>query len=213
MSAERFGCLSSSLVAAAVVVAAAGTRVLWSGAEDLEVARQAREAGLVETAVEFYGRAARWYLPVVGYHGPARRELAAMCRDLESRGSFESALRCDRVLRGAILATRWLYTPDEDLLEESNRAIARLVAREVGPDGRPVLDEAEHLRLLARDESPNPWLSALAVLWFCGWLGTAGYGFYASVTPDGRVHWRRLGRWSALALLLAILWLVTLRLA
>ncbi len=199
-----------ALVLVGVAVCA---RVAVSGSEDLATARMAREAGLPATAVEYYGRAARWYLPLVGPHGPARREMAALCREVEGAGDPGLALRCHREMRGAILATRWLMTPDSDLLEDANQAIARLVARERGPDGRPVLPEALHLDLLHRDETPNPWLSALAVVLFCAWIGVAGWGLWSSVLPEGAVSWRRLGGFLLLSLGLAAAWLTVLRFA
>ncbi len=201
------------LGALGVVGVAVCARVVVSGSEDLATARGARDAGLPATAIEYYGRAARWYLPLVGAHGPARREMAALCREVESGGDADLALRCHREMRGAILATRWLVTPDADLLEEANQAIARLVAREKGPDGLPVLPEATHLALLRRDETPNPWLSALAVVLFCAWVGVAGWGLWSSISPEGTVSWRRLGRFAVLSLVLASAWLVALRFA
>lgn len=199
------------LGALVVVGVAICARVVVSGSEDLSTARGSREAGLPATAIEYYGRAARWYLPLVGLHGPARREMAALCREVEAAGDFVLALRCHREMRGAVLATRWLVTPDSDLLEDANQAIARLVARERGPDGLPVLPEATHLDLLHRDETPNPWLSALAVVLFCAWIGVAGWGLWSSVSPDGAVSWRRLGRSLLLSLVLAAAWLAVLR--
>ncbi len=201
------------LGAIVVVAVAVCARVVVSGSEDLAIARGAREAGLPGTAIEYYGRAARWYLPLVGPHASARREMREVCREVEGAGDVALALRCHREMRSAILATRWLITPDADLLDEANRAIARLGAREIGPDGRPVLPEREHLALLRRDESPNPWLSALAVLFFCAWVGVAGFGLWSSLTPEGAVSWRRLGRATLYALLLAAAWLAVLRLA
>lgn len=201
------------LGALVVVGVAVCARVMGSGSEDLSTARAAREAGLPATAVDYYGRAARWYLPIVGPHAPARREMAALCQEVEASGDQALALRCHREMRGAILATRWLVTPDSDLLEASNRAIARLVAQEKGPDGSPVLPEALHLEILHRDEAPNPWLSALAVLLFCGWIGMAGFGLWTSITPEGTVSWRRLGGYILVSLALAAAWLVALRLA
>lgn len=201
------------LGAVLVVAAAVCARVYVSGSEDLEVARAAREAGLPTTAIEYYGRASRWYLPLVGKHAPARREMRDLCDDLVNAGDMGLALRCHREIRGAILATRWLITPDADLLEYANRAIARLVSHETGPDGRPVLPESAHLDLLRRDETPDPWLSALAVVLFFAWLAVAGYGLWTSLSREGEVAWCRLGLFFLLALALAALWLVTLRFA
>lgn len=201
------------LMAAVVVVfLAIMVRVLVSGYSDLATARAAWEARLFETAVEFYGRAARWYLPLVGAHREARQEMFRLCQESEGHDA-QLALRCYRGLRGAILATRWLITPDRGLLGEANVAIARIVARERREDGSPILPESLHLELLERDETPNPWVSALAVLFFLGWLGVATYGFWCSIRPDGTVIWRRLVRYMGLALVLVFLWLLALRLA
>lgn len=200
-------------LALCLVFLAICARVLISGYSDLSTARQALEARLIETAIDFYDRASRWYLPLIGAHKEARAEMARLCRDLEATGKAKEALRCFRRLRGTIMATRWLVIPDSDLLEESNLAIARLSEAERGPDGRPLLDAKTHLELLERDESPDPWLSGLAIILFFCWLGGTSYGLWTSIAPSGAINWSRLGRFILLSVLLLIAWLVTLRFA
>lgn len=202
-----------TLFPALVVMAAVLIRVLWSGYSDLDVARQSREAGLHGTAIDYYGRAARWYCPRIGAHNPARDGLMSLCWDLERRDNNELALRCFREVRRAILSTRWLWTANKDMLVTANGGIARIVAMEKGPDGEPVLPVERHMELLERDMTPNPWLSAAAVILFFAWVGLVAVGIFRSTTREGRVQWASFARHLGLAAIPFILWLVALRLA
>ncbi|MBL6974989.1 MAG: hypothetical protein ISR64_04590 [Deltaproteobacteria bacterium] len=202
-----------SLIPAFVVLAAVVFRVLWSGYADLSVAEQSREAGLHGTAIDYYGRASRWYCPRIGAHNAARDGLMKLCWDLERRGDDEMALRCFREVRGAILSTRWLWTANKDMLGSANGGIARIVAMEKGPDGEPVLPVDRHMELLERDMTPNPWLSAAAVILFFAWVGVVALGVWRATTREGRVQWMSFARYLGLAAIPFMLWLVALRLA
>jgi len=201
------------LLPLAVVVAAVVVRVLWSGYSDIDTARQARDVGLEETAIDYYARAARWYLPVVGPGHEAMDELMALCKDIEAAGRDPVALRCAREARAAAMSTRWLITPHQDALDEANKGIARLVSREKGPDGLPVLPVDRHMELLNRDLTPDPWLSALAVILFLAWVGVTALGAWRSISRQGRVDWKRFGAYFAASAVLLALWLLVLRLA
>jgi hypothetical protein len=201
---------------AALVVAAGvvGLRVAASGRSDLATAESCRASGLDETALDYYARAARWYLPGAGVHRLARARLLEMAADAERAGHRDLALRAYREVRGAIRSTRWLVTPDEDLLATADGAIARLVAaqdRELRGEG--ALDEAGHRDLLARDASPSPWMSLAVVLLFLAWVGVLVRGAWRGVHPDGTVAWRVVGLHAAASAVLLVLWLVALRLA
>ncbi|NOZ01116.1 MAG: hypothetical protein GXP54_04410 [Deltaproteobacteria bacterium] len=198
---------------AALVFLAVTVRVLWSGYQDLAVADQARKAGLKTTAVEFYGRAARWHFPLIGAQNPAGDRLMDLCWELERSGDNKTALSCFREARGAVLSTRWLLGTQSGILENANQAIARIVAMEKGPDGKPVLAVDRHLELLNRDLTPNPWLSALAILLFFMWVGAAGLGAWRSTTREGRVDWKRFARHLGVSAVFLVLWLLTLRYA
>ena len=202
-------------VAAGLVVAlAVAARVLSSGYCDLDTARQCRSADLPWTAIDYYARAARWYLPVVGAHAEARQALAGMATEAQAAGLDDLALRGWRELSGAILGTRWLTTPDADLLDQANRGIARLMARQDAAlrPGR-ALDEGGHLALLQRDASPNPGWAAAAVLLFVAWIGVTGAGAWRSVTPDGRLRGLAAVSWGSASLVLLAGWLVALGLS
>ena len=100
------------------------------------------------------------------------------------------------------------------MLADANGAIARLMAAEDRAErGERALPEAEHRALLERDLSPDPWLSAVAVLLFGAWVGVLGLGAWRSVLPEGTVRWRVLGLHLGASVLLLAAWLVVLRLA
>ena len=208
---HRVGPVVLAMVAA---LAAVCLRVGWSGRSDLRTADEARAAGLEDTAIDFYARAARWYLPGIGTQERALAGLVALGRDAETAGRPAVALRCFREARGAILGTRWLLTPSPAVLADANGAIARLTAVEDRAErGDRALSEAGHLALLERDLSPDPWLSALAVLLFLAWVGVLGSGAWRAVLPDGGVRWRVLGAHLGASAVLLAAWLVVLRLA
>lgn len=203
-------------VSAAVLVAAgaAVARVSCSGRSDLEVATMAEAAGLRETAADYYGRAARWYLPLSAVQGEALAALARMGTSAEGAGDRAFALRCFGEVRSAILGTRWLATPQPSRLAEANSAIARLMAAEDRElRGEQALSEAGHLELLERDLSPDPGVSLLSVVLFVAWIGVLVRGGLRGVEADGRVHWRVLGGHLAVSLALLACWLAAVRMA
>lgn len=203
----RWAILTTLIVTVAVIF-----RVLWSGYSDLDIADQAREAGLEKTAIDYYGRAARWYCPVLGAHNEARDRLSALCWNLERANNDEMALRCFRELRGAVLSTRWLWTPHVGILDNANAGIVR-TSLEKRPDGTPVIPKDRHLELLNRDLSPNPWLAFLAVILFFAWVGTTGLGAWRSTTPEGRVDWKHFAKYLGLSAVFLACWLLALRFA
>jgi hypothetical protein len=211
---ERSRAILAALAAFVVAVVAVVVRVAVSGRDDLRTAESAAAARLEDAALDAYARAARWYLPFGSSHAKARQALESMGRDAADSGRDEFALRCFRELRGAILATRWLVTPDRDALDRANREIARLMAlRDRLERGAAALSEAEHLALLERDLSPDPWLSALAVALFLAWVLALARGAWRGVLPDGTVRWKVVGIHAAATAALLVLWLVALRLA
>lgn len=199
-------------VAFASAVLAVCLRVIVSCQDDIETADAAIASSMEDTAIETYGRAARWYLPFSPCHARARRQLLQMGRMAEAQGRDDIALKAYRELRGAVLGTRWLITPDHDLLDEADIAIARLMHRQdLAQRGEAALSEEKHLELLRRDSSPNPWLSAIAVLLFFAWVVVLGSGAWRGILPDGTIRWKVVGLHSLATILLLFLWLLALR--
>lgn len=186
-------------------------RALYSSHTLLEEARQARDSGRIEDAIWLYSKASRWYVPVVGADGRARAELLGLCRELEQKGRDE-ALGCYRALRRAVLAIRWLIVPEKDVLDVANRAIARIVAKD--PAARSVgLDERTHLSLLRRTNAPDPWLAALSVACFLGWLASLLLLGTRGLTKEGRVLRSPFVRYLSMGLGFWLMWLLFLYLA
>ena len=177
-------------------------RVLWSGYSDLKTARECAEQGLYDTALYFYSKAGRAYVPIIGAHKPARLELKALCEKAKDR---DKSLRCFRHLRSAILSTRWLFTPDASMLDEANERIATLTEDE--------MPKEKHLELLRRDFSPNPFLALLAVLLFFVWILFAIRAFYGGITKDGEILVKKMAKNLFISLVFVVLWLVVLRYA
>jgi hypothetical protein len=177
-------------------------RVLWSGFSDLKTARECAEQGLYDSAVHFYSKAGRAYLPIIGAHEPARTEMKALCEKMEEK---EKSLMCFRHLRSAILATRWLLTPDKAMLEDANERIATLTE-----DSMP---KEKHLELLRRDFSPNPFLALLAVVLFFVWIFFAIRAFYGGITKEGQILGKKMAKNLFVSLVFVVLWLIVLRFA
>jgi hypothetical protein len=127
------------------------------------------DAEAVEGRLTALGRAARRYLPL-GPSATARRELAELGRR-QVPGAYEE-------LRASVLATRWLITPDGELLNEAEQAIARRRATEQIAAGTVTLPDPERVATLARAEQallarhvePSRPLALLAVLGYALFL-------------------------------------------
>lgn len=206
---------ATSLLAALLVVAAVVTvRVSVSGRADLRTAEACRDAGFPSTAVDFAARASRWYLPVGGVSRSARELLRTLAMEAQAAGRPELSLRAWQELRGAVRSTRWLTTPDADLLEESDAAIARgMAAIDRLPDGRPGLDAAGHLAFLRRETLPRTAPAAATVLLFIGWVAVTAAGAWRALTPEGRLNGRSAWGWGLASATLLAGWLVCLSLA
>ena len=150
--------------------------VVESRAALAEAARQGQhaDADAVASRIAALGRAARRAAPG-GAASEAREQLAAL-----GRGGVMLAYE---ELRGAILATRWLWTPAPALLDEANQVIAaRRAADEVsaGHEQGALPDQAQvaarrgyYLAQLERSDEPSRALSLLAVGGLVMLLGAA----------------------------------------
>ena len=194
-----------------MLLLATAVRVAVSGHRELARGRDLLAAGQTEEGVAALGRAARWYLPALGAHREALETLMAVASARETGGDTAGALTAFRHVRGAILGSRWLLTPDADLLTTANDRIAFLMAtQDRALRGETALDAAAHRAFLERDAVPDAGRSALAVGLFLAWVGAAAIGLWRGLQPDGGVRGRVLAPWSALSLLLLVAWVFVL---
>lgn len=199
------------LALGATLLAAVAVRVAISGNRELDRGRDLLAAGRVEEGVAALGKAARWYLPGLGAHREALESLMRVAETREAAGDAAGALTALRHVRGSILGSRWLITPDADLLATANDRIAVLMAaQDAALRGDTALDAAAHRTVLDRDAVPSAGRSALAVGLFLAWVGSAAITVWRGLRPDGGVRGRILVPWSALSLLLLAAWLFTL---
>lgn len=190
-----------------LLLAVLGIRVAWSGRDSLRTARQCAAIGLSETAIDFYARAARWYLPFSTTSQEAIEGLLDISRGSLGRQDTKTALMALRAARGAILGTRWLFTPHAGYLPGINGEIARLMAQEDQDRGGSP-DVAMNLAQLERTNLPNPWLSLAATLLFIAWLPVTVFGASKVVTAQGRFTGRSGLPWIAASAGLLCGWLL-----
>jgi len=205
-----------AIVAVALCVLVA--RVLLSSRSELAAGTAAYERGDRQAAVLHLRRAAHWYAPASPYVARALSELRRIGRQAEMEGQQDLALSAYRAIRTSCLGTRSFYTPHAARLEEANRRIAAILARQ---EPRPPMDrgktvaalEREHLELLTAVEEPSPLFSATACLSFLLWIGGA-FGFiYRGLDENLRVRKGPALRWAALVLGGLAVWAASLLLA
>lgn len=192
-------------------------RVLWSSRAELAAGTAAYEQGDWATATLHLSRAAHWYAPGNPWATEALEQLRRLGRQAEMEGQVDPALAAYRAIRASCLGTRSLYTPHRRRLEEANRRIAALMARQSPPPmdmGKTVAQrQAEHLALLEHLEQPNPLLSLLACLAFLAWVGGA-FGFIArALDADLRLRRPQALRWGGVVLGGLVVWALALLLA
>jgi len=206
---SRFFLIIPGLV---VLLSVPVARVYLSGREELTIARQCRDTGLDNAAIDHFARAARWYLPFSSTSYNAIEGLLDISRGFRAAGDDKTALMALREARGAILASRWFLTPHRDVLEQINRDIATLMVGESLPGG-PGSDADENLAQLQATTLPNPWLSGLAGLLFLAWIPVTVIGAARSVTREGRFAGRQGIVWISASAGLLCGWLLILAIA
>ncbi len=180
--------------------------VLFSSARELEQARLFAERGSSLKAARLYARAVRWYAPANPFAERAAGELFELAEKI-SREEPTKALRAYRLLRGALLGSRWLLTPGKNIVGRSEERIASLVAGSAGVEGQAPARETV-LEELRRPRPPRRGWVALAALAFPAWIG-----FTLRAVWSGSQEKRRALR-SALAAGAAFaLWIAGLALA
>jgi hypothetical protein len=209
--------MKAKLIAAAVVVSVClgvvVTRAVWEGRSALHRGDQAHQAGDLATAVTWWRRAARWYVPGAPHVGKAYSRLEELAVAAEESGDTTMALAAWRGVRGSILATRSFFTPFEERLEPANRRIAALMASSEGEGADPGKSVAErtqwHYELLARDEAPSLAWSVLALIGFGLWLG-GGVLFAVRGLRDDQLVLRSAAWAGALVAVGLVVWMLGL---
>lgn len=192
-------------------------RVLWSSQEELDLGRQIFERGDRQAAVLHLGRAAHWYTPGSPFVTEALDELRQIGRQAEMEGQVDLALLAYRAIRSSCLGTRSFYTPHRDRLNEANRRIAALMARQPPPPmdrGKTISQrQEEHLALLENIEEPQPLWSAIACISFVVWV-VGAFGFILrALDRELRPRRRQALQWGATVAAGLILWVIALLLA
>jgi hypothetical protein len=134
------------------------------------------------------GVAARMYAPGNPW---SARALAALVDEGRAHEAADPkrALAAFREVRSAILATRSFYTPNRPLLDEANRAIARLTA---ALEGSGAAGDAWHAARLAEAEreAPSVGWSVVALVGLFLWLGAAAALFLAGFDANDALRRR-----------------------
>jgi hypothetical protein len=194
-----------------VILIVMSVRVIVSGRDDLATARSCVKAGLEETAIDYFSRSARWYMPFFTTSSDAIEGLVLISEGATQRQDNKTALRALREARRAILSSRWILTPHKDQLTAINGQIASLMAVDSPPE-KFSADVSKFLAQLEKTSSPNPFLSLLATLLFVAWLVVTIGGSTRVITAEGRFVGGRSWLWIAGSLVLLASWLIMLSL-
>lgn len=187
----------------------AWTRVYLDGRKAYYQAEELARAGRVDEAIGFYDRALHMYWPGSPHTAAAARALTQIASEREAGGDREGAVHAWRVLRSGLYASRGLYQPYPQTIEQSELHIASLVALQAGDDTQ----REKHLALLQKNDDPSRGWSLLALLGFALWVGAAVGFIWRAVAPEGKIKARPAFAWGALFAAGYGLWLIGLYLA
>lgn len=188
------GIVVAALAAISIRVVVEGRRALAEGDAALADKRTV-------DAIAAWESAARWYLPLAPHVDEAYDRLVDIAR---SERAVD--LLAWRAVRSAALATRSLWTPHADDLEEANAQIARITSKD--PEGSlaagkdPTERETWQRTRLDRDPRPSTGAVALAIAGIVAWLG----GLAWLVFGGGR----RIRLGAGIALAGAVAWIAGL---
>jgi hypothetical protein len=196
------------LIVAAIVLAGLATlaiRVVVEGRSALADGDEAYAQHRVIDAIAGWESAARWYLPGAPHVDEAYdrlRNLAATDRRF--------ALPAYRAIRSASWATRTLWTPHADDLDDANTAIANLSADDPEAASAGGADHAHRLAwqlgTIGRDPRPGTGAIALAILGIACWLAGMVWLVRRGIDEAGAVVRRPAIRAAALALVGLVVW-------
>jgi hypothetical protein len=193
--------LTAAALVAVVVLGAVTARVVVSGEREIAASTDALRAGDAHEATVRARRAAAWYAPGAPHVDVAYARLMALGREAEKRRRWDVAVLAFEGVREASIATRWLITPHAGDLEEAERAIARIRARDERAPAAATEPEAviERQLLEALAARPGPSRAASATLGaaFLTWAGGLAWLLARAVDATGRLDRRRA--WPALA--------------
>jgi hypothetical protein len=140
-------------------------RVVWSSRTEWKAA----QSSMGEEQRLHLSRAARLYAPGNPWSRRALDSLVAI-----GRAGGPDALDAWRKVRSAILATRSIYTPHPELLDEANAQIAELMAAaEPATRGSHEERKAWHAARLAQDDAPSVGWTLIALAGLAAWIGCA----------------------------------------
>jgi len=205
------------MVAACVVLLSVWGRVFFESNQELSAAQSAEATGALESALEHYQYAARWYTPGASAPQEALDALERLGTQARSDGRPELALKAFRRLRGALLATRGVLGVETQRLKNTNREIAELMADEQiqRADGslrdrsRTQLVD-DHLALLTIDPIPSRGWSLMVILSFGGWIVGVLMTIRRGLDRELKIQRQPLLRWGIPTIFAFGLWLFSL---
>jgi len=201
MTRERLTALSARTALLVGLVMAGLTLRAWvSCSEELELAREARDAGSLESAIDHYRRAAVWYFPGNVRSRDALEALLEIGHDAQERGDATLALAAYRSVHGASMSTRHLLVPGDDLRALADEEIATLMADGTVPplDANRSRDERRrlYLEMLRADRDVRLGWTLLALAGFAIWVGSAAAFLGRTLDETGAVIAREARRWG-----------------
>ena len=189
---------------AAVLLSVLLLRVLSSARQELHEADALLAQSDVDGAIVHYRRAARWYAPGSPYHVEALERLGQIAREAEAKTDIELALRAERAIRAAILATRSFYVPEQARLRSADEHIAMLMAEQPPPGmdaGKSKAQlRAEHLALLEHDPSPSVLWTFVLLIGFASWVSAAFVFSVRAIDEQDRWVPEQAKKWGAVIL-------------
>lgn len=157
-----FQLLGYGMISVAVVIALLTVRLMSDGQEGLKQATYAMESGKRALAAVHLEDAAKAYVPGSPYPRKALRELSIMARAAEMRGELDNAIALWESVRRSVIATRHIYSPNQDFQQLAERNLVR-VRSDAGP-----LDLA--IDLTYRGEDPSVLLSVFIFVGLIVWI-------------------------------------------
>ena len=201
---------------AATLVVPVVVQVAVQARSELVAADDAAARGDETAEVIHLGRALRWRLPLSSFDERAIDRLLAIgeaAEDDPADVAHARALAAYREIRSALLGSRALDVPHDDVLADVDARIARLMAAQAHELGVIAADEArQHQRLREASESRRTG-TVIAALALVLWVGATMSFLARGVDARGRLIRPTGTRTGLLALAALVLWLVAWRFA
>jgi len=205
------------LLAIAFIGTVAWLRVSTSAVEEWDRAIAAEQQGDLEMAIDHYQYAVRWYTPFSSTPRNAADALERLALQARQNGNTSLALRAYRRLRGAILATRGLFSPFEARRDAVNTALAELTADQQLAAGGPTVRSRkrsqlvkDHRALLALDPIPSRLWSLAVILSFAAWVLGAFATIRRGFDENAKIQRRAFSRWGMFTALSFGFWMLGL---